>query len=242
MQIAREQDSRIPLKLLIYLPWIICSLAAIFYLYEFILRISPSVMSRELMSAYHLNAKSYGNMAALFYYVFAPMQIVVGLLMDRYGPRRLLTIAALSSSMGLYFFASSHYVAVADFGRLMIGFGSAFAFVGVLKLATIWLPPRRFALFVGATVALGMLGGMIGDLVLTKLVITQGWKLACYIVACCGVLLTVLIFLLVRDKNDKKVSKVRAPVKPDFKTVLQGMWQLMKNPALFTGFSRLYFG
>ncbi len=229
-------ESTLKRQLVMILPWVICILAAIFYLYEFVLRVSPSVMSHELMSTYHLSAKSYGNLTASYYYIYAPMQIVVGLLIDRYGPRRLLTVAALASSLGIYFFASTQYLVVAEIGRIMVGLGAAFAFVGVLKLATIWLPRQRFALFVGITVALGMLGAVAGDFVLTELVITQGWKLACYAVACCGVLLTALIFLFVRDRNErakKSPAKGKEEAKPDFRTVLLGMAHLIRHPQIW---------
>lgn len=217
---------------LIY-PWIICGVAASFYFFEYMLRVSPSVMTRQLMSAYHLKAASFGNLAASFYYIYAPMQLLVGVLMDRYGPRRLLTMAILVSSLGIYFFASSHYLLMADFGRILIGFGTAFAFVGVLKLATIWLPASRFALISGATMSLGMLGGIIGDITLTLLVQRQGWKLTCYLLACVGIILTIVIFILIRDRNKNVPQSDSMEHFSDFKTVFAGFFQLIKMPQIW---------
>ena len=65
----------------------------------------------------------------------------------------------------------------------MVGFGSAFAFVGVLKLATIWLPPDRFALVSGLAMALGQVGAILGNLALTSLVVHQGWRQTSYLAA-----------------------------------------------------------
>src|ERR1700722_8240175 len=166
---------RTPAKLTV-LPWLVCGLGALFYCYEYLLRIAPSVMTADLMQAYHINATALGNLVAFYYYAYTPMQLPVGVLMDRYGPRRLLTFACLACALGSYLFAHAFHIEFAQFGRFMVGFGSAFAFVGVLKLATIWLPPRRFAMVSGLTTSLGMIGGMVGDIYLTSLVNQVEWR------------------------------------------------------------------
>ena len=117
-----------------YLPWVICGFAGLFYFYEYLLRILPSVMMGQVSHAFHLNPASFGNLAGMFYYIYAPMQLLVGIFIDRFGPRRLLVFALLCCAFGCYLFGASHYVWVAMVGRLFMGFGSAFAFVGVLKL------------------------------------------------------------------------------------------------------------
>ena len=83
---------------------IICSLAAMFYLYEFILQVSPAVMTKELMHDLSLNAAGLGAMAAFYYYAYTFMQLPAGLLSDRFGPRFLLTIATLICVLGAIFF------------------------------------------------------------------------------------------------------------------------------------------
>src|SRR5579884_3613957 len=75
--------------------WLVCCLGALFYCYEYFLRISPSVMTQDLMRVYHLDAAMLGNLAAFYYYAYTPMQLPVGVLMDRFGPRRLLVFACL---------------------------------------------------------------------------------------------------------------------------------------------------
>ncbi len=142
--------------------WFIVILGATFYCYEYLLRVSPGVMTSHLMSAYNLDAKSYGNLSACYYYIYSPMQLFVGLLMDRFGPRKLLTFACVCCAAGIYLFAATPFLHVAQAGRVLIGLGSAFAFVGVLKLASIWLPANRFALISGIASVLGVVGGIMG--------------------------------------------------------------------------------
>ncbi len=193
---------------------LICAVAMLFYFYEFVLRISPSVMSKQLMQAYHMSPRAYGNLSAIYYYVYAPMQMVVGILLDRYGTKRLLVIAALVSAIGCYLFANGYSEGLAEFGRFIAGFGAAFAFIGVLKLLTVWLKPKYFALASGMVVVMGMLGGMFGDIGLSFLLRFEGWRLTCYWVAIAGVVIALVLCVVLRDhpaqpSNLEKVSLER---------------------------------
>ncbi|NNM60389.1 MAG: MFS transporter [Legionellales bacterium] len=187
-------------KFEIYFPWIVCGVGALFYCYEYFLRVTPSVMQTQLMSSFNIDNALFGSLAAFYYYAYTPMQLPVGVLMDRYGPRKLLTLACLLCVIGTCFFGTNSY-SVAAFGRFLVGMGSAFAFVGVLKLATIWLPPHRFAMVAGMVTAMGMFGPMLGDISLTPLVAKIGWHQTVFITAILGVILTVILWVFIRDKN-----------------------------------------
>ena len=179
----------------------LCVVSMLFYFYEYMLRVGPNVMARELMIAYHLNAADYGNLFAFYFYFYAPVQIVVGVLFDRFGPRNLLMWSALVCAMGSYLFASTPFLWVAIFGRILLGLGTAFIFIGVLKIASILIPFRHFAFIVGCTLALGMLGAIFADFSLTYLVYHLGWKLTWYLLAMLGFLFAILMLLLMRDGN-----------------------------------------
>src|SRR6185295_8837904 len=84
------------------IPWLICGLGALYYCYEYFLRICPSVMTHELMRQYNLSGVEVGSLSACYYHAYVPMQILVGLLMDRFGPRRLLTFACFLCAVGTY--------------------------------------------------------------------------------------------------------------------------------------------
>ncbi|MGD9592909.1 MAG: MFS transporter, partial [Candidatus Berkiella sp.] len=84
-------------------------------------------------------------------------------------------------------------------GRFLIGFGSAFAFVGVLKLASSWLPPNRFALISGLATSLGMIGAMQGDIILGDLIVQIGWRDTILYSSYIGFFLVPVIWLVVRN-------------------------------------------
>ncbi len=188
-------------KKTLIIAWLICGIGALFYAYEYFLRITPSVMEPALREHFSLSAMGFGVFSSFYYYSYVPMQLPVGVLMDRWGPRRLLTLACAVSVLGTWFFAATDLVSLAAAGRFLTGFGSAFAFVGVLKLATIWLPEDRLALVAGLATALGTIGAMIGDNLLGAMVEQIGWRHAVNLTAWFGLLLLVVMWFGIRDKK-----------------------------------------
>jgi len=210
--------------------WLVCMLGAIFYCYEYLLRIEPSVMVPELMRDFNITAANLGLIAAVYYFAYTPMQVVVGILIDRYGARLVLTCAVIACTLGSFLFSTSESIYMVGFGRFLIGFGSAFAFVGVMKLAAEWLPKHHFALFAGFTVSLAMVGAMVGDVELTLLVHKIGWKSALYIGTGVGVVLIPMIWILVRDTP--KWKELHSS-KTSFRETFIGLGQIIKNPQMW---------
>ena len=194
---------------------IICAIAALFYCYEFVLRIIPGVLQSELSAAFgHISASTFGQLSALYYFAYSPMQVPVGILMDRFGPRRLLSLACLCCTAGSFMFSYSSSMLIAGSGRFLVGFGSAFAFVGVLSLAVHWLPRRYFSLVAGLMTTLGMLGLVYGEVKITELAGSMGLNYVLMAMVFIGLLLTSLIFFVVRDGPGG--SAVKAQTLPDF--------------------------
>lgn len=181
------------------LGWFICGLGAIYYCYEYLLRVTPSVMEVPLREHFHLTATGFGLLSAFYYYAYVPLQVPVGVLLDRYGPRLLITMACLTCVIGTFMFAGTTVFWIAALGRFLVGFGSAFAFVGVLKLATIWLPENKLALVAGSASALGTIGAMLGDNVMGFFVGTMGWQATVHWSAAIGIVLAIILWFTLHD-------------------------------------------
>ncbi|MCW8400050.1 MFS transporter [Legionella sp. PATHC038] len=178
----------------------ICFVGAVFYCYEFILRIIPGVLQTELSIAFgHISATTFGQISALYYFAYSPMQMPVGMLMDRFGPRRLLTFACICCTVGSWMFSLTSSMFLVGAGRFLVGFGSSFAFVGVLSLALHWLPRRYFSLVAGLMTTLGMLGLVYGEVKITEWSQSMGWEQVLLLIAIVGAGLSVFIFIVVRD-------------------------------------------
>ena len=109
-----------------------------FFFYAWVLRVAPSVMVSELMRDLAVGGAILGNLSAFYFYGYSTMQVPVGLLMDRFGPRRLLTISALACTGGCLLFAASGEALSASLSRLVIGAGAAFGLVGAMTIAAQW--------------------------------------------------------------------------------------------------------
>ncbi|MFY7698132.1 MAG: MFS transporter [Legionella sp.] len=184
--------------------WLICTLGAVYYSYEYLLRIAPSVMEPALRSHFGLTATGFGFLSAFYYYAYVPMQLPVGVLMDRFGPRRLLTLACLICVIGTFIFAGTTTFWLAATGRFLVGLGSAFAFVGVLKLATIWLPENKLAMVAGMATALGTIGAMLGDNLLGDMVEHMGWQQTVNVSAFFGIGLVFVLWFGIRDQKQQQ--------------------------------------
>lgn len=158
------------------LPWVVCALAALFYFYELCLRVALGTMVPEVAASLTLLPWQIGMLSTFYYYSYTPMQIVAGALLDRWGARVLLTTMVLLCAAGAFMFAYTPYFWLALLAQLVIGFASAFAFVGVLKLATIWLPLRYFSFISGLTTALGMIGAMLSNIIIAMVMGRAGWR------------------------------------------------------------------
>jgi MFS family permease len=155
-------------------------------------------MVEELMRDFAVGGAVLGQLSALYFYGYAGMQIPVGVLLDRFGPRRLMTGAAALCAIGSVVFASSG-LAGASAARLVIGIGCAFSLVGAMAVAGQWFPARRFALLSGLAMMMWMAGGAFGQAPVGLLVDAIGWRRAVLVTASGGVLLAVAAWALVRD-------------------------------------------
>lgn len=210
--------------------WVIIGIASIFYSYEVLLRVAPSVMKYDLMLHYNISSSKLSAITSLYYLIYSPMQLPVGMLMDRYGPRSLLTMSGIVCVIGIGILPLTNMVSVAMLSRLLVGFGSSFAFVGVLKLGSVMLPPNRFALMSGLTLTLGMMGGFLGDLIISRLLVIETWHIVCMQAALLGGLVTLLMMVFIPSdihRQDDSQEEV------DLYQILEGKLTLMKNPQIW---------
>lgn len=174
-------------------------LAAAYFGHEFIQRVSTSVIVGELMAEFAVGGAVLGSLSAFYFYAYAGMQIPVGVLMDRFGPRRLMSFAAGISAVGALLFATAPAIEFAYAGRLLIGLGASFSFIGLLTVATLWLPPHRFSGLAGLGQAVGMVGAVAGQAPLALVVEGFGWRTAVGMLACLGAVIALSIFLTVPE-------------------------------------------
>lgn len=193
-------------KLQLTLAWIIWGLSALFMFYKYAIEVSPSVMTSHLMSEFKIDGAQLGNLAACYFYAYLLMQIPAGLLVDRFGPRKVTTIAISVCGLGMILFASSNILFLAQTGRFLAGLGAAFAALNCLKLTGNWFPAKRFAFMAGLMMTLGMLGAVGGQAPLSAFINALGWRDALFVIGIIGIVLAAIFWLVVRDQSKYHVD------------------------------------
>ncbi|MCB1072924.1 MAG: MFS transporter [Chlamydiia bacterium] len=188
----------------------IWGLASLFFLYEFFLQVFLSTISDQLMQEFHLDASDYSIMNAGYFLPYSLMQIPVGILVDRFGARRLLTIAIAAAATGVFWFSRIHSFEYGFISRFFMGFGSSFAYVSLLVLAMNWFPRRHFGLMVGIANFLGATGPFLagGPLSLLLNLFNNNWRLILLFISILGFLLAVSVGLFVRNSPGRKKGEI----------------------------------
>ena len=174
-------------------------LGAALYLIAFYQRVAPAVITAELSREFGLSAASLGNLSAFYFYSYAAVQIPTGMLADRWGPRKVLAVGAALTAAGTLLFALAPGVGYANAGRLAIGAAAGVAFVSMLKLASHWMPPQRFAFVSGVALLTGTLGATLAGAPLRIAVDAFGWRTIMAASAIATAILCVAIWIVVRD-------------------------------------------
>lgn len=217
-----------------FYPWMIVSFGMLFYCFNYFLRVSPGVMQADLTQTFHITATQFGTLAGLYYMAYTPMQLPAGMIFDKYGVRFVLSVACLVAVIGLSVFISADDFYVASIGRLLIGLGCAFSYIGTLKLAAIWLPPSRFATVAGLATAVGMVSGALSQKYLTHIVEAIGYQDALRGALVMGAILSVSIIFLVRNRpamTTQAQTEMGNPI--NFQELRSAVWMIFKNKQMW---------
>ncbi len=180
------------------------ALGTLFFGYAFVQRVSPSVMTEELMRDFAVGGAALGSLSAFYFYTYASIQLPVGMLTDRFGPRKLMSFAAGLCALAALVFAQSESLLGASLGRALIGGTVAFAFVGTLAIAGYFFAPARYAMLAGLLQTVGMSGGIFGQAPLRALVDEVGWRDTMHWLAALAVVLAIALYLLVPRRSESQ--------------------------------------
>ncbi|QDQ12652.1 MFS transporter [Streptomyces spectabilis] len=162
-------------------------------------RTSLGVAGLDAADRFHVNASALSTFSILQLLVYAGMQIPVGLMVDRLGTKKVLTLGAILFTAGQLGFALAPSYGTALAARALLGCGDAMTFISVLRLGTRWFPARRGPLVAQLAGLVGMAGNLVSTLVLARLLHDVGWTTAFAGSALAGVVVLVLMTLFLKD-------------------------------------------
>jgi len=211
-----------------YLIWLI---GVSFLLFQFFIQLSSGVVLGKIMEEMKYTALITGALSSAFYYVYIALQIPVGILFDRYNTGNLLSVNALICAIGCFVFAFGVHYNVLFVGRVIMGAGAAFAFVGLSQLLREQFPIQQFAFMISLSDTLGFLVTVLGMISMGYLISSWGWRGFMFSAGIFGILISILC----RKFIPKSTSFSPASV-PVFKRLLS----IISNPltwinGLFSG-------
>jgi MFS family permease len=149
--------------------------AAGYYL-SYLFRNINAVIVPELVDELGLNAANLGFLTAAYFLGFTSFQIPLGILLDRFGPRRVQTTLLLIAGAGAVLFGYGQDPVVLGAGRLLIGLGVSGCLMGSFKAIVQWFPPERWALTNGLLMAIGGIGAMSATKPVAFFVAQTDWR------------------------------------------------------------------
>lgn len=192
--------------------WLIWSTAVVVYIAALFHRTSLGVASLEAGDRFAVGPAALGTFTVLQIGLYALMQIPTGLLVDRFGPRRVLTAAALLMGTGQTLFALADSYPLGLTARAVLGVGDAMTWVSVLRLAAAHFPPRRYALVMTLSAALGGAGNLVATVPLTLLLEHTGWTATFLIAGGATAVYSAVVAWRVREVPDGVPPPVAEPV------------------------------
>jgi len=199
------------------------SVVSFFLFFEMAVQVSPSVMATQLMHDLNIGAFGLGVMSGVYFYTYTAMQIPSGVLFDRYNPRTIITLSILVCTIGTLLFSLANNIYLGSIARLLMGSGSAFAFVAVLVVTADLFKAKYFAMMTGITQMLAAFGAMAGQMPISVLLTYVGWRYTLWILVVIGIVLAIVVWTLLKYERGRGAAhpvEDRADIKTSLKKII----------------------
>jgi len=170
---------------------------ALGYYLSYAFRAVNAMIAPDLVEEIGLGAAELGLLTAVYFATFAAFQVPLGMLLDRYGPRRVQSVLLLFAALGAILFAIGHSAAALTIGRGCIGLGVSGCLMACFKANVLWFPRARLPLMNGIATSFGAIGALSATIPVGMLVPEIGWRGIFWALAGLTVLVAALIYLVV---------------------------------------------
>lgn len=193
--------------------WIVWFLASLFYAYQYVLRVMPNIMLADIMHQFQIDAAAFGQFSGVYYIGYSLLHLPVGIFLDRFGPRKTLSLCILLTVVGLLpLLFATHWV-YPLLGRLLVGLGSSAAILGVFKIIRMTFKEQQFSRMLSLSVMIGLLGAIYGGGPVNHLCQAYGYKAVITLFACLGTVLAALTYWIVPSSESTSQGNVLSDVK-----------------------------
>ena len=134
---------------------------ALGYSISYFYRNTNAIIESDLVDELGIGPADLGLLTGAYFFSFAIFQLPLGILLDRYGPRRTEAVLLLFATMGAWIFSKSDSLSGLILGRLLIGLGVSACLMAAFKAYVIWFPSGRLPMINGLQMAAGGLGALV---------------------------------------------------------------------------------
>jgi MFS family permease len=205
--------------------WLVWGVAVGAYVVAVLQRTSLGVSGLDAAARFEISAGLLGTFAVVQLLVYAGMQVPVGAMVDRVGPRAMVVGGASLMAVGQLALAFAHSFPTAILARILVGAGDAMTFISVLRLVNSWFPARQVPVITQLTGLVGQGGQILSVIPLVAILHGAGWTPAFLSAAALSVLAAVLTLALVRDSPDGRTSTEESPSWAQIRHDLVSAWQ-----------------
>ena len=203
------------------------------YLLAVFHRSSLAVAGLAASERFDISAAQLSTFAVLQLLIYAGMQVPVGLVLDRFGSRRVMLVGLATLTLAQAGFALADTYALALVARAFVGVGDAMTFVCVLRLVNTWFVARRIPLVTQLTGVLGQTGAIIAAVPMTWSLRELGWTRSYLLAAAVGVVLMVALVAVIRDSPEGR--SLSGPAL-SWETVRSSLGDAWEHPGTRLGF------
>ncbi|MGH8764349.1 MAG: MFS transporter, partial [Burkholderiales bacterium] len=200
------------------------------YFVSYLYRSINAIIGPDLAREFDLTAGGLGLLSGIYFFAFALCQLPLGMLLDRYGPRRVNATLLLIAAAGAMWFALARSVLELTLARAVIGLGVSGCLVSSLSAFALWYPAGRLSTMSGIAFASGMLGAITVTVPLELLLRMQGWREVFHGIAGITFLASLLLYVVVPEKDAvRRGEQMRVPLA----TQLREFAALSRDPAFW---------
>lgn len=193
--------------------WVVWVTASVFYAYQYLLRVMPNIMLEDIMQQFDIGAATFGQFSGFYYIGYSLMHLPIGIMLDRYGPKKIMTACILLTVIGLMPLIFAEHWMYPIIGRALVGMGSSAAILGVFKIIRMTFSEEKFPRMLSFSVMIGLIGAIYGGAPLSYMREAWGYQAVIELFAVGGLALAFLTYWIVPDVKEPPKSTVIADVK-----------------------------
>ncbi len=196
--------------------WMAWVIASLFYAYQYVLRVMPNIMMDSIIEQFNIDVVTFGQFSGVYYIGYSLMHLPIGMLLDRFGPKKIMPFFILMTVVGLLpiIFADSWVYPI--IGRLLIGMGSSAAILSTFKIIRLYFTEEKFTRMLSFSVTIGLIGAIYGGGPVNYLFGVLGYKIVVELFVLLGLILAVFAYFAVPTIKLDHPSTITSDIKEVF--------------------------